>query len=132
MRSSVRPLAAATAYLALAAHLFGLLHMVAIRHATCPSHGETVHGTPVAQSLQPAANASVASMPVDGRTVVDEHCAIVALLSAAMAGLSPDGSARISPPQDQRLVPAAAPSGAAVQLPLLSLAPKTSPPAVRA
>src|SRR5262245_46559878 len=125
MRSRTRPVAALAAYVALAAQLFGLVHVLVVRHATCPSHGETVHGGAAAQALSPIATSAIESAPVDGRNAGDEHCAVIALLSGAMAGLSPDGGARIAPPADRPLAPPAALDVAAAPLPLLSLAPKT-------
>lgn len=112
---------------ALAAQLFALLHVVVVRHETCPAHGEVVHH----QGERSAATATdgEALRPAPASEITgDDHCLVVAasradatpcILSSTVvppppAPGQPPGSCRCGSPSIRRFL----------------LAPKTSPPLV--
>jgi hypothetical protein len=109
--------------------LFGVAHLARARHATCDEHGELVE-----LSDQP----SIAATPALAQSRVEEaatlatrhghdHCTAAAhrqqrALSATCSGAAP--AARAPAPSD----PLALASPLTRALPLLLVAPKTSPP----
>lgn len=132
MTARARAFVALGAHLCLAAHLAGLLHVVLVRHATCPSHGEMVHGDVIAVSAAPAGDdsrRSVSDHPVKGPEEPDDHCLYLATRRQDLAALSPGSTSAILPAS--AVAPSApAPAHAFVDpSALLRLAPKTSPPA---
>jgi hypothetical protein len=129
MRRRARIFTAFGAYLCLATHLAAILHVLVVRHATCPGHGEVVHGElpALSEAPLPAGQAAVDATPEAAEA--DEHCLLVATRRRELAGLvtiqqpvvlAPAATSIDSPP----VLPAAPPQA------LLRLAPKTSPPAV--
>jgi hypothetical protein len=129
MTSRARALAVFGAYLCLATHLAGILHVLVVRHATCPGHGEMVHGgAPVAvHTLPPPAGKAVQGVPAEAGEEQDEHCLLLATRRREMAGLSPASQELVHAPAVTRLE--APPVLAAVSpRALLLFAPKTSPP----
>jgi hypothetical protein len=129
MTARARAFATFGAYLCLLTHFVGLLHVLVVRHATCPGHGEMVHGdAPVVARAPQAADAVIAQAPVDAREETDEHCLFVAARRREMAGLAPApvaSAAATTPPAPLEL--AVLPAVRAPRA-LLRLAPKTSPP----
>jgi hypothetical protein len=124
MTSRARVLTALGAYFCLAAQALGLLHVLVVRHATCPSHGEMVHG---AAAAAPRAADDTVQAPVAAEAA-DDHCLAVANRRRDLAAFFPVPDLLPAPEvQPPALAPAAA--GEPRALPLLSLAPKTSPPA---
>jgi hypothetical protein len=127
MTARARTFAAFGAYLCLLTQVMGLLHVLVVRHATCPSHGEIVHGAAPAVAPTPsAADTTVSAAPVADEES-DDHCLYVATrrelaglasggLAAVSAAATPDVRAPVLPPLIH--VPGA----------LVRLAPKTSPP----
>jgi hypothetical protein len=130
MTARARALVAFGAYLCLSAHLMGLVHVVAVRHATCPTHGEVIHtgGADQTSEAPLAAGPTAAAFPVEPAEEGDEHCLFVATRRQDMAGLAP-AVAAVAPlpplflPLERSPVAVFDPSA------LLLLAPKTSPPA---
>jgi hypothetical protein len=128
MTARARALFALGAYLCLAAHLAGLVHVLVVRHATCPSHGEVVHGDLPEAPAVPSEGATFSGHPT-APADEDEHCLYLATRRRDLA-LLPAPAAALEP----RLAEAAAPAPDAPPLvlssaALLRLAPKTSPPA---
>jgi hypothetical protein len=129
MTPRARALSALGAYLCLSAQLLGLLHVLLVRHATCPGHGELTHGVPVSASHgeQPLALTVHGAGPtIEHR---DEHCLLFVARRRDLAALSPTSAAALAPPPP---VTAPAVVGASALFPALAvlrLAPKTSPPA---
>jgi hypothetical protein len=129
MTPRARALSALGAYLCLSAQLLGLVHVLLVRHATCPSHGEVTHGVDASASHvdQPLAlSVHNAGPTVEHR---DEHCLLFVARRRDLAALSPTSASALAP-----LPPVTAPAvvGASALLPTLAvlrLAPKTSPPA---
>jgi hypothetical protein len=124
MTSRARALTALGAYFCLAAQAVGLLHVLVVRHATCPSHGELVHGAAVATSRAPD---DTVQAPAAGEDV-DDHCLVLANRRRDLALLTPVLEALPAPEVHPRALPPVT-AAALVALPLLRLAPKTSPPA---
>jgi hypothetical protein len=127
MTSRARALAVFGAYLCLATHLTGVVHVLVVRHSTCPGHGELVHsGPPVATQTPPPAGRAVEGVLASAEDQ-DEHCLMLATRRREMAGLTPASQVLVSPPDGTRFesppVPEALPPRA-----LLLFAPKTSPP----
>jgi len=131
MTPRARASSALGAYLCLAAQLLGLAHVLLVRHATCPSHGEVTHGvaasSPAASSDQPLAVTVRGAGPTIEHQ--DEHCLLFLARRRDLAGLTPESAPALAP-----LPPAtaAATVGATALVPALAvlrLAPKTSPPA---
>lgn len=132
MTARARAFAVVGAYLCLLTQAVGLLHVLVVRHATCPDHGELVHGRPHVVARAPEAGvvtqAAVSEAPPAATEEGDDHCLFVATRRREMAGLT------AAPAVTAILVEDA--SAALVDLPvsvhapraLLHLAPKTSPP----
>src|SRR5204863_2524062 len=73
-------------------HLVGVLHVLVVRHATCPSHGEIIHGGGANAKLVPAPLAPIAAVrpaAAESGEDLDEHCLFVATRRREMAGLAP-------------------------------------------
>jgi hypothetical protein len=116
------------AYLCLATHLAGIVHVLVVRHATCPGHGEMVHGAAPVAVRTPLGPGKVArGVPADAGEELDEHCLMLATRRREMAALTPTPQPFIHVPAATRLE---APPVVAAVTPraLLRLAPKTSPP----
>jgi len=99
-----------------------------VRHATCPGHGEMVHGgAPVAAPTPTPAGKAVEGVAAEAGEDPDEHCLLVATRRREMAGLTPAPRDLVQAPTVSRLE---APSVIAAVTPraLLLCAPKTSPP----
>jgi len=130
MTARARLFAAFGAYLCLATHLMGVLHVLVVRHATCPDHGEVVHGeepVPAETSTLPGQAARDATRDPDEEA--DDHCLLMATRRREVAPPPPGHQLILFSPVISTLetsaAAAAAPAGA-----LLRFAPKTSPPAV--
>jgi hypothetical protein len=124
MTSRARALAALGAYVCLVAHAAAVLHAVAVRHATCPSHGELVHGSVTGARTAEGDTARAAETGED----MDEHCLALATRRRELASLAPAPVQLLAPDAlPLAILPATATSP--TTLPLLHLAPKTSPPA---
>jgi hypothetical protein len=129
MTARARAVAAIGAYLCLATQLVGLLHVLLVRHATCPDHGEIVHGAaPVAAHASVLAELAIAPAPADTADDEDEHCLFVATRRRENAGLAPAAQpvARIEASAATSL--RAPPRLLIVAPTLYRIAPKTSPP----
>jgi hypothetical protein len=123
-----RLLAAIAAYVALAAQLGGVAHLLVVRHETCPQHGEVVHGARGARaSAAPAADASVRLLAAEAAAeAADEHCLMLASRRRELSALVP-GPVTLDLPDAVPAPPARAVDvGSPVRR--LRLAPKTSPP----
>jgi hypothetical protein len=129
MTSRSRALTALGAYLCLSAQLIGVIHVLVVRHATCPDHGELTHRVATAAvtpPAQPPADTARGAPPVVEHQ--DEHCLMLITRRREMAGLTPGGAALAL------LSPAAAVAAISPTPPfplpgaVLRLAPKTSPP----
>ena len=131
MTARARALAVFGAYLCLATHLVGVLHVLVVRHATCPGHGEMVHGGVPAAAPTPPPAGDVIRGAVEVAEELDEHCLLVATRRREMAGLVPAPQAIAHAPSVSRLE---APPALAAVTPraLLRFAPKTSPPVAAA
>jgi hypothetical protein len=127
MTARARALAALGAYLCLAAHLAGLVHVLVVRHATCPSHGELVHGSAPRPSATPPAIDQVVRAVAPESEEQDEHCLFVATRRREMAGLVPARTITIQAAPVVRTEPPAAVPALTARTPL-RVAPKTSPP----
>lgn len=118
------------AIVALAAYLGGLAHLVVVRHATCPRHGEVVHagpgGMPEARVVELDVAAGQAAAAAESP---DDHCPVVASSRRYAAGLRPAGVVALAPLLAGDLAPPVTPSLTPASERLLLLAPKTSPPA---
>jgi hypothetical protein len=116
------------AYLCLASHLAGIVHVLVVRHATCPGHGEMVHGgAPLVAPTPPPAEKAVRGVAEQAGEELDEHCLMLATRRREMATLTPASQPLVHAPILTRLE---APPVLAAVTPraLLRLAPKTSPP----
>jgi hypothetical protein len=125
-----RALSALGAYLCLGAQLLGVVHVLVVRHATCPEHGEVTHGVPAAAS--PPDEVLVVTVRRAGPTVedLDEHCLLVIARRRDLAGPSPLLAAALEPLPPATVPPAAGASSLLPSVGVLRLAPKTSPPLV--
>jgi hypothetical protein len=127
---------ALTALLCLAAQLFGFAHLVLVRHATCLEHAEMVHA-PAATPAQAAAARERAAGPgvrgdlgsLESAGHEDDHCLVVASRRRDLAALGTDTASAVERPSDVSLVLPRVGEQPAPPVPLLSLAPKSSPPA---
>jgi hypothetical protein len=130
-----RSAVALTALLCLAGQVLGFAHLALVRHATCLAHDEVVHA-PAASAATAAheraesARGRADAYPIeDGDGHEDDHCLVVASRRRELAPLDSAASAAI--------VAAPAPVASlhgvsqepAPPVPLLFLAPKSSPPA---
>ena len=119
----MRLLALAFAALPAAATTFELAHDVAEQHAVCPEHGELIHG-------DSAELASVDYDAVQSRSSGEESHEHCALLLATMEPASDvavcTACTSLPAAEPQPLFDVGAPA-----LPLLAVAPKSSPPASR-
>jgi hypothetical protein len=127
MTSRARALAVFGAYLCLATHLGGVVHVLVVRHATCPGHGELVHGAPpVAAQTPPPAEKAVEGVLASAEEE-DEHCLMLATRRREMAGLTPAAEALVHAPAVSRFEAPPVPDAQRPRA-LLLFAPKTSPP----
>jgi hypothetical protein len=115
------------AYLCLATHLAGVLHVLVVRHATCPGHGELVHGGAPAATPAPPPEGKVARGVTQSSEELDDHCLLMATRRREMAALTSALHSIVPAPS---VTASAPPPALAVVTPraLLLLAPKTSPP----
>jgi hypothetical protein len=127
MTSRGRSLTALGAYVCLAAQLLAVVHLLVVRHATCPDHGEVTHGVAHARdATRPTAADRI--QPGVAADHADEHCLFVATRRREMASLHPAaGTVVTSLTSPERLSPPGAPPRLLTRV--LRLAPKTSPPA---
>jgi hypothetical protein len=123
-----RLVAAVAAYVALAAQLGGVAHLLVVRHETCAQHGEVVHGARGARAAAaPPADASVRLLAAEAAAEgSDEHCLMLASRRRELSALVPAPVTIVVPDA----VPARPARAVDVPSPLrrLRLAPKTSPP----
>ena len=129
MTPRARALSALGAYLCLSAQLLGVVHVLLVRHATCPGHGEVTHGVDSSASHgdQPLALSVHGAGPIIEHR--DEHCLLFVARRRDLAALSAASAAAVAPLPP---VTASAVVGATTLVPTLAvlrLAPKTSPPA---
>jgi hypothetical protein len=102
-------------------------HQIAVRHATCAAHGESLHGDAAARAHDAAsARAALESLPQPRAGDHDDHC-VVALGKrvAAGAGVGASAHSLVVPPPRAFCIASA--STIAVR-DALDVAPKTSPP----
>jgi hypothetical protein len=127
MTARARALAALGAYLCLLGQVVGLAHVLLVRHATCPSHGELVHGGPPPAEVAPLADDTSVRSTAPESEELDEHCLFLATRRREMAGLVPARTISIQPAGMVRLEsPPAIP--VLTTRALFLVAPKTSPP----
>jgi hypothetical protein len=129
MTARARILAAFGAYLCLTAHLVGVVHVLVVRHATCPDHGEVVHGeAPALVEAPPPLGPTARAAAREEAEEADEHCLLMATRRRELAGLAPAATPALSAPLVTRLD---SPPAVVTATPhaILRLAPKTSPPA---
>jgi hypothetical protein len=124
-----RALTALGAHLCLTAQLLGVLHVLVVRHATCPSHGELTHGVPAAAVPQaPRLTATARGATPAAIEDQDEHCLMVATRRREMAGLTPVAALVMTVPAPPASPAVAADTPIVASVRVLRLAPKTSPP----
>jgi hypothetical protein len=124
----------AASYLLLAAQILSLGHLLLVRHATCPEHGDVTHfGQPnEAPPAQPVADEGCSSR---GSTLTaapraesgHDHCLVCTLTHERFALLPPVGASAESIDLGSPLIP---PSHASPVAPVsvIVLSPKNSPP----
>ncbi|MSP63424.1 MAG: hypothetical protein EXR72_24390 [Myxococcales bacterium] len=127
-----RLLAVGLAGLTLVGPILGTAHLAAVRHATCPEHGELLDvGGAVALPLAAAAAAAAEEPAWRAAESADhehEDCAIAAhRRTSTWVGLAPPAALHNSAPTLVALQALSAPPGRRQSL--YRLAPKTSPPA---
>jgi hypothetical protein len=124
-----RALTTLGAYLCLSAQLLGVLHVLVVRHATCPSHGELTHGVPVVAvtPVEPPADTAQGANPATVEHQ-DDHCLMMVTRRREMAGLTPCAAALGTLPAPAAPLIAAREIPLVASLSVLGLAPKTSPP----
>src|SRR3954447_6341457 len=128
MTARARALAGFGAYLCLATHLAGIVHVLVVRHATCPGHGEMIHGgAPTAAQTPPPAEKAARGVLPEAAEEADEHCLMLATRRREMATLTPAPQGLVETPAVARLEALPVPTSFPVRT-LLLLAPKTSPP----
>jgi hypothetical protein len=119
----------ATAATLLLGQVASTVHLVAVEHQSCPEHGELIHARgQVPRSAPDQARTAVApDQAPEGGAHAHDPCLATAQESAAPAGAGPPAGALRG---DARRAPDVPPVRAArPPLPLLLVAPKTSPPA---
>ena len=131
-RTAVDCLTAGVAIACLLTQASGLLHGLLVEHARCPEHGEAVHvgetGHAAHASAIPGATAALHAAAARVEAHAHEHCALASdRRERAIAG-RPSTTATAAPRAVARAVPLLSLAHPA-QIPLLSLAPKSSPPA---
>src|SRR6185436_16560587 len=99
MTARARTLAVFGAYLCLATHLMGVLHVLVVRHATCPGHGELVHGVAPAVDHTPPPAGKSARAAVEAGEELDEHCLLLATRRRELAGLTPAATSIVHTPR---------------------------------
>jgi hypothetical protein len=131
-----RQLVLGTAVVCLLGQASAFAHLALVRHATCPEHEDALVHAGAATGSADAAKAPADLTP--GRRVVapppgtgdgheDDHCLMAAFRRSDLVG--PDGDAgQALPAADLPAPPAQAPAVRAGPVPLLRLAPKSSPP----
>src|SRR5689334_2905511 len=98
MTARARAMTVLGAYLCLATHLAGIVHVLVVRHATCPGHGEMVHGAaPVAARTPPPASKTVQGRAAES-SEEDEHCLMLATRRREMATLTPASQPAVQVP----------------------------------
>ena len=126
----------ATALVCLLGQGASLAHLALVQHASCPEHDALVHAAAPSSDAQLDADRGVHSAgnrisapPVGSDGHDEDHCLVVAFRRRELASLEtePMGLAPIS--QARQLTAAAAGSLPPFPIPLLLLAPKSSPPA---
>jgi hypothetical protein len=128
MTARARALAVFGAYLCLATHLAGIVHVLVVRHATCPGHGEMIHGgAPAAAQTPPPAEKVARGVLPESAEEVDDHCLMMATRRREMATLAPAPQGLVEAPAVARLEALPVPTSFPART-LLLLAPKTSPP----
>jgi hypothetical protein len=125
MTARARTLAVLAAYVCLVAQGAGVMHAIFVRHATCPTHGELTHATRVADRRAAPAPGPAASGTAVGLEDVDEHCLAAGMRRDAAALQPVVAVARVAPGLPAPLVVAPL---VLRPVPLLGVAPKTSPP----
>jgi hypothetical protein len=128
---------ALTALLCLAAQVLGFAHLALVRHTTCLEHAEIVHA-PAATPAQAAAARARAGLTVrgdpgeaEGEGHDDDHCLIVASRRRDLASLGSHALTAIDEQPDAVAPVRAVHEEPAPPVPLLFLAPKSSPPSAR-
>jgi hypothetical protein len=130
MTARARLLLAIGAYVCLATHLMAMLHVVVVRHGTCPDHGELVHGAaPVVVAAVVPTDRTARDATREAAEEPDEHCLLLATRRRELAALAPGNHPLLlAPAPDTRdFLPIIAPPPPRA---LLLIAPKTSPPTV--
>jgi len=123
------------AALCLLAQLSGLVHLAFVAHVPCAEHGELVEaGAPTsALPLQRAADdgAAVAAepSPADLPAHSHDHCAVTALRRTPVCPLKSYGHIDLSGDPGRGVRVSRESRAARAVIPLLAVAPKSSPPA---
>ena len=130
-----RLFALATAMVFLVGQMAGFAHLVAVQHARCPDHGELIDvaGPPAAQLIKSGIGGKPTSAGLTARDRGErghkhEHCTVALKRRERSARAEPTHFAATAPSL-VALHDHAAYELAHLALPLLRLAPKTSPPA---
>lgn len=123
-----------TALICLLGQAASFAHLALVRHASCPEHDALVH-TPSGQpsddvAALPGPGASrIGGLPADGDSHDDDHCLVAGFRRRDLAGLASDPIGPAPEIQPQALIAGDRGALLPAPIPLLSLAPKSSPPA---
>ncbi len=131
-----RYLLASIAWLVLVTQASSFAHLLLVRHAVCPQHGELVHvgedeGPPSVDSALPSEQDSGGSAIRAGHGATEEHVHCLLAMHRRQTPVVPRSAFTIAPARVAEirvLTLGSSPRPALVAL--FSLAPKTSPPVV--
>lgn len=133
-RAGLRALALLVLLLSLVAQGSSFVHFFLIEHAVCPQHGELIHADeaghhPLHASTAPDTGHTAAQPAAAEAAHAHDHCAVVSDRRERWACLASLGSVA-SPPEVEMLAAVRVRTSSCVPaVPLLLLAPKSSPPA---
>lgn len=134
-RRSVRYAAAALAALCLLGPILDYTHMLVVRHATCPEHGELIHvdeaGTSAGghgDEVRPGSPTVALQSSQDAESHQHDHCVVV-LCRKVQAPLGSVAGAVLAPPLAASLQSIDQDAVARSPIAIYLLAPKNSPPA---
>lgn len=124
----LRRLGLALALVCFGGQLSSVVHMITVRHSTCTEHGELIDSDGATPARRASADTAFEVADASARHSHD-HCPVSAATPRGNLGVAPVAAA--STPAAPR--PSAGPARRAIPLPrpvpLLLLAPKSSPPA---
>jgi hypothetical protein len=128
-----------TAVVCLLGQATAFAHLALVRHATCPEHGRRPGARPrdARAAVAQAPEALTGSLP--GRRVSapppgqgddhdEDHCLMAAFRRGSLAAPDREAGQALPAPADPVLLPAQARTSRPGPVPLLLLAPKSSPP----